>query len=117
MKWLTTTCIVMIGMAALLAEAATKPIALQSPATAQSHLIICLAGVGYEVMQEMCAAGHFPYLENISRMIAPFPSITNHSLVAILEPYGAPKSRGYEDLYYDLSRQRTQGGLRALLTG
>lgn len=84
-------------------ETATKP--------APRHIIICVDGVGFDTIQKMRAEGHFKMFRGPSRMIAPFPSLTNVSIARILAPAGAAEPLGYEDDYYDVARNKMSGSL------
>jgi hypothetical protein len=110
-------CLLIAFLLSIFTEGAESEVAVNGASAAGRHLIICLDGVGHEIIEEMRAEGHFDYLKNVSHMIAPFPSITNPSIVTILKPRGAPGSFGYEDFYYDLSARRMKGGLAAQLIG
>ncbi|MDQ1522483.1 MAG: hypothetical protein QOE47_407 [Pyrinomonadaceae bacterium] len=75
------------------------------------HLIICVDGVAFSTIEEMRAGGRFKLFHAPSRMIAPFPSLTNLALGEILKPAGASESPGYEDNYFDVSKNKMRGGL------
>ena len=75
------------------------------------HLIICVDGVGFSTIEEMRAEGRFKLFRSTSRMIAPFPSLTNLALGEILQPAGASEPSGYEDNYFDTTRNKMRGGL------
>lgn len=117
MRLKAIACLLIAFLLSIFIQGAERDPDINGESTAGRHLIICLDGVGHEVIEEMRAEGHFDYLKNVSHMIAPFPSITNPSIVTILKPRGAPDSFGYEDFYYDLSARRTKGGLAAQLIG
>ncbi|HYG11892.1 MAG TPA: hypothetical protein VD835_18235 [Pyrinomonadaceae bacterium] len=75
------------------------------------HLIICVDGVAFTTIEEMRAEGRFKLFRAPSRMVAPFPSLTNLALAEILKPAGASEPPGYEDNYFDTSKNRMRGGL------
>ena len=75
------------------------------------HLIICVDGVSFTTIEEMRAEGRFKLFRAPSRMIAPFPSLTNLALGEILKPAGAGEAVGYEDNYFDVERNKMRGGL------
>ncbi|HEY1403309.1 MAG TPA: hypothetical protein VGB05_04220, partial [Pyrinomonadaceae bacterium] len=75
------------------------------------HLIICVDGVAFSTIEEMRAEGRFKLFRTPSRMIAPFPSLTNLALAEILKPAGATESLGYEDNYFDTTQNKMRGGL------
>ncbi|HEY9401142.1 MAG TPA: hypothetical protein VIQ24_00515 [Pyrinomonadaceae bacterium] len=79
--------------------------------TAVRHLIICVDGVAFSTIEEMRAEGRFKLFRAPSRMIAPFPSLTNLALGEILKPAGASEPLGYEDNYFDTAKNKMRGGL------
>ena len=78
---------------------------------AARHVIICVDGVGISTISKMRARGHFKSFHVPSRMISPFPSLTNAALSQILEPAGAKMSAGYEDNFFDTEANRMRGGI------
>ncbi len=75
------------------------------------HLILCVDGVGFSMIERMRGEGHFKSFNSPSRMIAPFPTLTNIAMTEILRPVGAGETSGYEDNFYDVERNRLRGGL------
>lgn len=75
------------------------------------HLIICVDGVAFSTIGEMRAEGRFKLFRSSSRMVAPFPSLTNLALGDILQPAGASEPLGYEDNYFDTTKNKMRGGL------
>ncbi len=75
------------------------------------HLIICIDGVGYTIIEKMRAEGRFKLFHQPAQMIAPFPTLTDVSLSEILRPTGAGEPAGYEDSYYDVASNRMRGGI------
>jgi hypothetical protein len=75
------------------------------------HLIICVDGVAFSTIEEMRAEGRFKLFRAPARMVAPFPSLTNLALGEILKPAGASESPGYEDNYFDTTKNKMRGGL------
>jgi hypothetical protein len=75
------------------------------------ELIVCIDGVGFSTIEKMRAEGHFKNFKQPSRMISPFPTLTNVSLTEVLGPAGASKSAGYEDNYFDVSGNKMRGGI------
>ncbi len=75
------------------------------------HLIICVDGVGFSLIERMRAEGRFKQFRGPARMIAPFPTLTNVSMAEILKPVGASESPGYEDSFFDVEHNRMRGGL------
>ncbi|HEX8634997.1 MAG TPA: hypothetical protein VF703_12695 [Pyrinomonadaceae bacterium] len=86
-------------------------VAETNEAAAVRHLIICVDGVAFSTIEEMRAAGRFQHFRAPSRMIAPFPSLTNLALGEILQPAGASEPLGYEDNYFDTTKNKMRGGL------
>ena len=80
-------------------------------ATPRRHLIVCVDGVGFSLMERMRRQGEFADFRAPSRMIAPFPSVTNVAMARLLSPVGAGEPRGYEDSYFDVTANRTRGTL------
>src|SRR6266516_350936 len=104
------TCCPQSSVSTVFAQA---PLALAKEASTQSsrHLIVCVDGVGFSTIEKMRAKGRFRAFAPPSRMISPFPSLTNLSLSEILEPAGARASAGYEDSYFDIEKNSMRGGL------
>lgn len=75
------------------------------------HIIICVDGVGFSLIEKMRTEGRFRFFDKPARMIAPFPTLTNVAMTDILQPAGAGESPGYEDNYFDVTSNRLQGGL------
>jgi hypothetical protein len=100
----------------LLAHAAglqlpARAVVAETNEAAVRHLIICVDGVAFSTIEEMRAEGRFKLFRAPSRMIAPFPSLTNLSLGEILKPAGASEPPGYEDNYFDPTKNKMRGGL------
>ncbi len=72
------------------------------------HLIVCVDGVGFSMIQQMRRAGHFSYMREPSRMIAPFPTLTNVAMTEIMRPAGADDPAGYEDSFYDADQSHAR---------
>ena len=75
------------------------------------HLIICVDGVGFSTIEKMRAEGHFRMFGPASRMIAPFPTVTNVAMTELLRPAGAQEAAGYEDSFFDAEGNCFRGGL------
>ncbi len=75
------------------------------------HLIICVDGIGFSLIEKMFAEGNFREFRAPGRMIAPFPTLTNISMTEIMHPLGVPPANGYEDSFYDIERNRMRGTL------
>jgi hypothetical protein len=97
---------------AILAQGQSIDRPVDGPATNRSReLIVCIDGVGFSTIEKMRAEGHFQNFKQPSRMISPFPTLTNVSLTEVLEPAGASKTAGYEDNYFDVSGNKMRGGI------
>ncbi len=77
----------------------------------KKHVIVCVDGVGYSTIMKMREEGHFKLFQKPSRMISPFPTLTNLSLSEIMNPVGAREAVGYEDNYFDTKENKMRGGL------
>lgn len=75
------------------------------------HIIVCVDGVGYSTILKMREEGRFKMFQEPSRMISPFPTLTNLSLSSIMNPVGAIETAGYEDNYFDWDSNKLKGGL------
>jgi hypothetical protein len=99
---------------------AASPIAaaqVKTPAPPTRHIIVCVDGVGFSTIEKMRAEGHFKMFKAPSRMIAPFPTLTNLAMTEILAPAGAGVPEGYEDSFYDTEKNRLRGGIVDRLRG
>lgn len=81
------------------------------------HIIICVDGVGFSTIQKMRAEGRFKTFREPSRMISPFPTLTNLALSEILRPAGASTPAGYEDNFFDVDANKMRGGVLNRLRG
>ncbi len=79
-----------------------------------NHLILVLDGVPYKTIVELRAEGRFSYFRDPARMISTFPSLTNPAMIEILQTEDSP---GYEDHYYDKTRNRLLGNVQNRLQG
>ncbi len=71
------------------------------------RLVLALDGVPWQVIDEIRSGGHFRVFNKPARVISPFPTMTNIGMCAML---GAPRTLGYEQLYFDRERGRMCGG-------
>jgi len=71
------------------------------------QLAVCLDGVPYEVMARLWDEGLFREFSRPVKMISVFPSVSD---VAMTEVLHAEKVPGYENLYFDVQRNRIAGG-------
>lgn len=77
-------------------------------------LVLAIDGIPYELFAEAQREGRFAGLFPASRMLAPFPSLTDVAFTAILR---TEPSAAYEDKYYDRAAGEVRGGLSARITG
>jgi len=98
-------------MVVLCALASGLALSAQDKPPAQRLVVICVDGVGYDLVQEMHNRGELKHLLPPAPVINAFPSLTNLGLTEILRPRGAPPARGYEDYFYDPANNRMAGGL------
>lgn len=82
----------------------------------QSHiekrLILCVDGIPYAAVKRLQRQGRFPLFQPPSRIISPFPAMTN---VALKELFGAASPSGYEAFYFDRELNRLSGGASTYL--
>jgi Type I phosphodiesterase / nucleotide pyrophosphatase len=79
-----------------------------------SRLILILDGVPYKTIVDLRAEGRFRYFRDPARLISTFPSLTNPAMIEILQTEDSP---GYEDHYYDRTRNRLLGNVQNRLQG
>lgn len=72
------------------------------------RLLLCLDGVPHEVIQGAKERGLFEGFGCPSRLLSPFPTMTNIALAAM---FGATPPAGYESLYFDTSARELRGGV------
>jgi len=73
------------------------------------RLLLCLDGVPHEVMEGAKSRGLFAAFSAPSRLLSPFPTLTN---VALSQMLGATPPLGYESLYFDRAARELRGGVR-----
>jgi hypothetical protein len=73
------------------------------------RLLLCLDGVPHEVMEGAKSRGLFEAFSAPSRLLSPFPTLTN---VALSKMLGATPPLGYESLYFDRASRELRGGVR-----
>jgi len=78
------------------------------------HLVILLDGVGYDLVREYYEAGHLRLFHPPSRVIAPYPTLTDP---CIEDLFAYLPVKGFEAEYYDHKAGRIVGGSRAYLSG
>jgi hypothetical protein len=77
--------------------------------TRPRRLLLCLDGVPYEVLKAAKSSGLFDNFGEPSRLLSPFPTMTN---VALSRMLGATAPLGYESLYFDTCARELRGGVR-----
>ncbi|MDT4896029.1 MAG: hypothetical protein QOH25_1106 [Acidobacteriota bacterium] len=77
--------------------------------TRPRRLLLCLDGVPYEVLKAAKGKGLFDNFGEPSRLLSPFPTMTN---VALSRMLGATAPLGYESLYFDRCARELRGGMR-----
>jgi hypothetical protein len=77
--------------------------------TRPRRLLLCLDGVPHEVIETARQRGLFDSFGPPSRLLSPFPTMTNVALSAML---GATAPLGYESLYFDKTARELRGGVR-----
>ena len=77
--------------------------------TRPRRLLLCLDGVPYEVLKAAKGRGLFDNFSEPSRLLSPFPTMTN---VALSRMLGATAPLGYESLYFDKCAGELRGGMR-----
>ncbi|HJR07186.1 MAG TPA: hypothetical protein VJ842_08015 [Pyrinomonadaceae bacterium] len=111
LKYRTIAFFLLLAHVVNLQVKARTPVVPETGDEPVRHLIICVDGVAFSTIEEMRAEGRFKLFRAPSRMIAPFPSLTNLALSEILKPAGAGESLGYEDNYFDVEKNKMRGGL------
>jgi hypothetical protein len=64
-------------------------------------LVLALDGVAYRVVEAARDQGAFTGWPSTSRLIAPFPSVTNVAFTEMFQPAGLGPVPGYEDSHFD----------------
>src|SRR5215204_3454109 len=72
------------------------------------RLLLGLDGVPHKLMEEARSRGLFDSFGPPSRLLSPFPTMTNVALSAML---GATPPAGYESLYFDRKARELRGGI------
>jgi len=83
--------------------------------TSQSRprrLLLCLDGVPHKLIEQAKSRGLFDSFRPATRLLSPFPTMTNVALSAML---GASPPAGYESLYFDRAAGELRGGIRKYL--
>jgi hypothetical protein len=87
---------------------ASSPEAVATPERPR-RLLLCLDGVPFEVLLAARARGLFEDFGEPTRLLSPFPTLTNVALARML---GATEPPGYESLYFDREARELRGGMR-----
>ncbi len=72
------------------------------------RLLLCLDGVPFTVLAAARARGMFEMFHEPSRLLSPFPTMTNVALSTMLR---ATPPLGYESLYFDSATRKLAGGV------
>ena len=78
------------------------------------HLVIILDGFGYDVVKEFYDQGGLRVCYPPSKVIAPYPTLTDVSLEDVLNGMPCPS---FEAMYFDRRLNKTAGGAGAYLNG
>ncbi len=76
--------------------------------TRPRRLLLCLDGVPFDLIEQAKGRGLFDFFDAPSRLLSPFPTLTNVGLAAML---GASPPPGYEGLYFDRQSRAFGGGI------
>lgn len=76
--------------------------------TRPRRLLLCLDGVPYDLMVQAMERGLFDKFHAPSRLLSPFPTMTNIALSTML---GASVPLGYETIYFDRKARELRGGV------
>jgi hypothetical protein len=76
--------------------------------TRPRRLLLCLDGVPHKIIEQERSRGLFDYFKPATRLLSPFPTMTNVALSAML---GASPPAGYESLYFDRTARELRGGI------
>jgi len=72
------------------------------------RLLLCLDGVPHELIRSAQNRGLFDFFNSPTRLLSPFPTMTNVALSAMLS---ASPPAGYESLYFDRKTRQLHGGI------
>jgi hypothetical protein len=84
----------------------------QPQANRPRRLLLCLDGVPHELIVRAQNRGLFNFFNLPTRLLSPFPTMTNVALSAMLSASPPP---GYESLYFDRKTRHLEGGIRKYL--
>lgn len=77
--------------------------------TRPRRLLLCLDGVPHKIIEASKSRGLFDGFGPPTRLLSPFPTMTNVALSAML---GASPPQGYESLYFDRNAGELRGGIK-----
>ena len=78
------------------------------------HMVIILDGVGYDLVRQFYDRGHLRVFARPSRVIAPYPTLTD---LCLEDALGYIPAVGFESTYYDHQANRVAGGPEDYLEG
>lgn len=81
---------------------------LRAGETRERRLLLCLDGVPFEIIEAAKGRGLFDKFKAPSRLLSPFPTMTNIALATMLR---ASAPLGYESLYFDRQKREMRGGI------
>ena len=84
------------------------------PAAQCRHLVLILDGFGYDVIKKFYDGGHLRYCNAPSRVIAPYPDLTD---LCLEDAFGFIPCRAFEAQYYDYNANKIAGGSDDYLAG
>lgn len=104
-----------IGYDRLGGQKPTEVISLDGlPAGQCRHLVLILDGFGYDVVKKFYDQGHLRYCNAPSRVIAPYPTLTD---LCLEDAFGYTPCRAFEAQYFDYARNQVAGGSSDYLAG
>jgi len=78
------------------------------------HVVIILDGIGYDVLRAFYERGHFRYFHPPSRVVAPYPSLTD---LCLEDAFNHVPARGMEAKFFDRQANAMAGGSMNYLKG
>lgn len=78
------------------------------------HLVLILDGFDYQLVRAFRQEGHFRAFHPPSKLLAPYPTMTD---LCLADALGTGPARAVEALYYDAALDRTAGGKGDYLAG
>lgn len=105
------TCALLIVIVLVQATGQSQSGAATNEGIIKRHLIVCVDGIGFSLIEKMIADNKFRDFQKPGRMIASFPTLTNVSMTDIMSPQGVELANGYEDSFYDVDADTMRGNL------